>query len=191
MRRRAGALTVLGSALFLIAAFSPISNRVFAERSIERRVRFVTGSPVQWLVAHVLFGIGPLLTAGGLLSHAFVGGRRRSPAALRAGAATFAAATVLWTGEVVQRSVDPEGFARRELPAWPFYSSIYGAEAGLALVGLGLKPPEWTGWVRWTVAAVNVVLCALTLILGDMPPFVLYLITLPIGVALHRRRAAG
>ena len=60
----------VGSLLFLIAAFSPISNRVFPERSAERRERIIRRAPRQWLVAQALFALGSLLAAGGLVAHA-------------------------------------------------------------------------------------------------------------------------
>jgi hypothetical protein len=182
---------VLGSVLFMIAAISPISNRVFAERSTERRARLVEAAPRQWLVAQALFALGSLVTAGGLLTDALAKEPSPRSMALRAGAATFAGSTVLWTAEVVQRSVHPLRFAHGALPRWPSYASFLGAEAGLALTGLGLQPPEWPRWAGRTVTAVSAALAVLTLIFGEMPPFVFYLITMPVGVVLHRRRLAA
>jgi hypothetical protein len=178
---------VLGSLLFLVAAFSPISNRVFPQRSMERRAQLIEGAPRQWLGAQVLFALGSLATAGGLLAHAFSGKRGRpEPAPLRAGATVFTASAALWTAAVVQRSLHPLRFGRGALSRWPSYASFLGAEAGLALTGLGLHPPEWPRWVGRTVTAASAALAALTLLFGDMPPFVFYLITMPLGVALQR-----
>jgi hypothetical protein len=64
---------ILGSVLFLIAAFSPISFRVFPEPSAARKLEVMTASPTAWFVAQILFALGAMVTMIGI---ALVGRRK-------------------------------------------------------------------------------------------------------------------
>ena len=69
---------IVGSALFLCAAFAPISFRVFPEKSATRKLKVIRASPIAWSVTQILFGLGALVTAvSGYLPMLYVGNRRR------------------------------------------------------------------------------------------------------------------
>ena len=74
-----GIVINVGSALFLCAAFTPISFRVFTEKSATRKLKAIRASPTAWSVTQILFGLGALVTAIGigLLAYAL---RRQSSA---------------------------------------------------------------------------------------------------------------
>ena len=65
---------ILEPMLFLIAAFSPISNRVFPEPSTARKLEVITAAPTAWLVAQIFFALGVMVTVIGI---ALVGYRFR------------------------------------------------------------------------------------------------------------------
>ena len=52
------------------AAFLPVS-RVFDEPSPAHKLEIITASPNAWTAAQILFGIGAMLTIGGLALAAF------------------------------------------------------------------------------------------------------------------------
>jgi hypothetical protein len=66
--RVSGILIIVGSALFLCAANTPISFRVFAPgRSASRKLDAIRGSPTAWSVTQFLFGLGASITVIGML----------------------------------------------------------------------------------------------------------------------------
>jgi hypothetical protein len=76
--RVSGILIIVGSALFLCAAFTPISSRVFTPgRSATHKLEAIRGSPTAWSVTQILFGLGALVTAIGIGVLAY--GLRRQP----------------------------------------------------------------------------------------------------------------
>ncbi len=63
--RVAAIILLVGSALFLIAAFVPVSQ-VFAEPSPAAKLEIITSNPTAWTTAQVLFGLGASIAAIGL-----------------------------------------------------------------------------------------------------------------------------
>jgi hypothetical protein len=61
-----GIVIIIGSALFLCAAFAPISFRVFPAKSATRKREAIRASPTSWSVTQILFGLGGLVTAIGV-----------------------------------------------------------------------------------------------------------------------------
>jgi hypothetical protein len=56
-----GIVIIVGSALFLCAAFTPISFLVFPENSATRKLEAIRASPTAWSVTQILFGLGALV----------------------------------------------------------------------------------------------------------------------------------
>jgi hypothetical protein len=57
---------IFGSALFLGAAFLPISFRVSTKKSATRKLEAIRASPTAWSATQILFGLGALVTAVGV-----------------------------------------------------------------------------------------------------------------------------
>lgn len=186
-QRLAAILVIIGSVLFLAAAFSPIS-RVFA-MDAERKIEAITAAPNQWALSQVLFGLGAFVTAAGvgLLARAFPPGRASSLLWVAAGLLLVGAA--FWAWHLWLRTADPVAFAHRDQPFWQFPVYTLFSQLGFALMGIGLLHTGLPPWVGWMLAGSMAVLFVLLLVFRDMPPFAYYLLTLVAGVVFLRTPA--
>jgi hypothetical protein len=183
--RAIAATLMLGSILFLAAAFSPIS-RIFGIRDAGQRLEIITAAPVQWLVAQVLFALGAIVTVAGvgLLAYRLAG--ESYSVYLSASAAIMGFGALLWSWHVYLRAVDPARFTAGAIPGWLFAGYVLLTIVGLALLGAALLQtglPSWLGWLSIGAAALFLALGA---IFGDLPPLVFYLVTLTLGITLFR-----
>lgn len=69
---------IVGSVLFLIAAFLPISFHVFPEPSPTKKLESISSDPGQWLASQVLFSLGAVVTVIGITPSRCSRGRRFS-----------------------------------------------------------------------------------------------------------------
>jgi hypothetical protein len=182
-----GIVIIVGSALFLCAAFTPISFRVFPEKSAARKLEAIRASPTGWSMSQILFGLGALVTAigVGLLAYAL----RRQPSAwlIWASVAILIIAVVLWLWHLYGRMVDPVDFAEGRWPRWPLLAYFMLTEIGLAILGFALLGSDLPMWIGWMLIGSMVLLFVLTLIYRDMVPLMFYLVTLIAGIALLAR----
>jgi hypothetical protein len=188
---KASAVTiVVGSVLFLVAAFSPIS-RIFAMPDAAERLAIITGAPGQWVLAQLLFAIGSIVTVVGIGLLAVRSAGQDFTIYVTTSAVVMAVGALLWCWHVYLRAVEPARFTAGEIPVWLFAAYSVLTMAGLALLGTALLQttlPTWVGRLSIGSAALFLVLA---LVFGDMPPFVYYVITLIIGVLLYRAASSG
>ncbi len=59
-------------------------------------------------------------------------------------------------------------------------------EAGLILLGIALLDTGLQNWVGWMLIIGDALFLVLMIILGDLPPFVFYLLTLIAGIMIFR-----
>jgi hypothetical protein len=183
--RVSGILIIVGSALFLCAAFSPISSRVFSPgRSATRKLEVIRGSPTAWLVTQILFGLGALVTVIGICVLAYGLGRQPPVWLIWTSVAFLILAVVLWLWHLYGRRVDPVAFAEGRWPRLPFLAYCMLTEMGLAILGYTLLRGYQPTWIGWMLIGSMVLLFVLTLIFRDMPPLMFYLVTLILGIAL-------
>jgi hypothetical protein len=100
-------LIIVGSALFLCAAFTPISYRVFPERSATRKLEVIRASPNAWAVTQIMFGLGALVTVIGIGALAYGLPRQPSVWLIWTSVAVLIVAVVLWLWHLYGRTVDP------------------------------------------------------------------------------------
>lgn len=184
LQRASAIIIAVGAVLFLIAAFLPVSARVFPERSPERRLEHIAAARTMWSVGQVLFGLGALLTPTGtaLLAAAARGGATAQ--LLTASTILLLAAAGLWAWHVYQRGVAPASFTSGSLPTWPVLTYFVVTEVALAVYGIAwlrIDLPAWVGWL--TIASMGALL-ALTVAFRDMIPAAYYLVTLVTAVML-------
>jgi hypothetical protein len=187
---RSGPVTlIVGSILFLAAAFSPIS-RVFSIRDPGARLDIIAAAPTQWLVAQALFAAGALVAAAGIALVAYR--LRHQPVAggLAATAALMGTGALLWSWHVYLRAADPARFVAGDVPVWLFAGYSLLTIAGLAVLGktlLRTRLPRWLG--RLCIGSAGLFL-VMGILFQDLPPFVYYLVTLAVGVAVLRTTPA-
>jgi hypothetical protein len=188
---KVSAITIIvGSVLFLVAAFSPIS-RIFGMPDAGGRLEIIAGSPNQWLLAQLLFALGSIVTAVGigLVAVRFAG--QGFTIYLTTSAVVMVVGALLWCWHVYLRAVEPARFVAGEIPLWLFAAYSLLTMAGLALLGTALLQTTLAAWVGWLPIGSAALFLVLALVFGDMPPFVYYVITLTIGVVLYRAAASG
>jgi hypothetical protein len=183
---RATALTiVIGSILFLAAAFAPIS-RVFAVRDSAQKLEIILGAPNQWVVAQLLFALGSLVTVVGIGMLAYRMSGHDVAVYLRISAAVMGIGALLWTWHVFVRAVEPALFTTGQIPVALFAGYSLLTIIGLALLGVALLQAGFQPWVAWLAMGSAALFLVLGLAFGDMPPLVYYLVTLTIGIVLFR-----
>lgn len=179
-----GYILTVGSLLFLVAAFMPIS-RVYVEPSPEQKIELIMASKIQWNISMVFFVLGSIITAVGLGLFVF-----RSETSVRflipayIGSAIILIGALLWSWHVIERIISPEGFARGTNT--PFLFVLYSilTQFGLILLGIFLLYSNYSNWVGKAMIAGISLLFILMLIFKDMPPFVYYIFTMILAVVL-------
>jgi hypothetical protein len=145
-----GILIIVGSALFLCAANTPISFRVFAPgRSASRKLEAIRGSPTAWSVTQILFGLGASITVIGIGVLAYGLGRQPPEWLIWTSVALLTLALVLWLWHLYRRTVDPDAFAEGRWPRSPLLAYFMLTEAGLAILGYALLRGDLAMWIGW------------------------------------------
>jgi len=176
---------LIGSVLFLIAAFSPIS-RIFGIASAQARLQVISASPTAWAVAQVLFAIGAIVAGIGVLLAAIALPGRPSSSLVYVAAVLLLVGAAAWSWHVYLRAADPQAFTDGTLPAWHFILYNVLTLAALAIIGFALLRMGFPAWSGWLLIAGSILLFVLYVILKDMPPLVYYILGLVLGVVLFR-----
>jgi hypothetical protein len=184
--RLTGIVLIVGAILFLIAAFMPLSMAVYTEPSPEKRLAAIKAAGIMWHVQHLLFATGILATIAGVGLVAVHFHRQSSSRWLYLALIAFAVSAFTAMPWLYLRATDPQGWTTGLHPAWLFLSYTFLTQGGLLLLGLAWLNsalPRWPGWLMLGSAAL---LFIVTVITGDMPPFLYYLPTLVAGIVLYR-----
>ena len=196
----AAALLVAGALMLVILGLYPPMFRVWTAPRDEH-LALVLIHPRAWMLINVGFISATILSAAGLavLAGALAGddGRR---AVLTGAAVVYSIAGALWCALVAIRIRTTPALARMAAPGTPaepvetlvgaalgglFAAFLPATGAALVVVGItlalggGVAAP-----VAWVATLIALLATAGFLALGDMPPFVLYIPTLLIGLAL-------
>ena len=90
----------------------------------------------------------------------------------------------MWSWHVTERILDPQGFAYGTNTPYLFLIYSILTEIGLFLIGFYLLKTHVRDWVAWMFIIGAALLFILMFIFKDMPPFVYYVLTLVMSVAL-------
>jgi hypothetical protein len=186
LQKMSGSMIMLGSVLFLIAAFLPISIRVFPEPSAVRKLEIIRDAPNAWLVTQIFFALGAMVTVIGIALVAYRFRNQSFTVLMQASVAVLFLGALLWIWHVYVRTVNPAAFAEGSLPAWPLVLYFLLTPTGLVVFGVALLRSALPQWVGWIVISSMALFFVLTVIFRDIPPFVYYLITLLTGAMLYR-----
>ena len=178
-------IIILGSILFSIAAFSPIS-RIFSIPSPERKLEIILSAPNQWIAAQIFFALGALVTVAGVSIITYYFRNQPFSILLNISVAILFIGASLWIWHVYLRAIDPQLFTDRGIPIWYFATYTFLTQIGLALFGIALLRTEIQNWIGWMVIGSMGLFFVLTIIFRDMPPFVYYVVTLIAGYMMYR-----
>ena len=183
--RVAAIILLVGSVLFVIAAFMPVS-RVFAEPSPGAKLEIIAGNRAAWSASQVLFGLGASIVAIGLglVAHHL----RGTPGAVWAyvGLAAVILGAVLWDAHVYLRAVDPEGFVEGRLIGWLFPAYALLTQFGLLTYGVAYLRAGYPAWLGGVTVAGAAFFFIVLFVLKDIPPFFYYVLTFIAGIRLVR-----
>jgi hypothetical protein len=191
MQNWAAVVLIAGAVLFFMAAFSPISTRVFQMNiTAQEQIQIVNEDRTGWVVASVLFGAGSVVAVVGLFlfARAVSGSLASSTALLAYGAAVIALiGALLWVAVVYLRITHtPEQvFLEGSLSGqwmFPLYTAL--TQVALITVGYVLLHAGYPAWLGWGMIAVVSLTVVAAIIFRDMPPFVHYVWLLIMGFTM-------
>jgi hypothetical protein len=187
LQKLAGIALIVGSLLFLAGVALPVYMKIFTVSDAQSRIQFIRADPTGWAIGNVLIGTGSVVAVVGLVLFARYMQRTQSAGMslagyLAAGAAALGA--VVWLIDVNDRLVRPEEWLG-SLPApivrvWGYVGSTLIA---LMITG-GVLLRAGHPTLAWGMLIPSALLLVALLITGDMPPLILYLLMLTLGVAL-------
>jgi hypothetical protein len=200
-------LLLLGSLVFVVGAFLPVS-RMYMLRTADERLALMQDRSAQWRTHLAMMGGGAVIAAGGMLllpatlgsakaagpvlvagaTGAAAGGAAITVPAIIAGVAV-AAGTLFWLRHLHLRVTAPEGFAQRTSPHWHFALYTLLIQVGLLALALAMFRVGVPTWV-WLVPAAGTGLTVLAFVVfQDVPPFAHYVWLLPVAIGLLRASA--
>ena len=181
--RPVGLILLVGSILFLIAAFLPYS-RVFAEPDPVARLEILHQKRSMWNIGQLLFALGSVITVLGLAIFYF-NYRGSVPGnwvliillILMIGA-------LLWSWHCIERMISPEGFVNGTLTPRLFLLYSIFTQVGIIFFGVYLLGTNLSGWLGWMLIGGTAMISVLMIVFKDMPPFVYYVFTLVLAIKL-------
>jgi hypothetical protein len=184
MYKQAAATLSIGSVIFLIAAFMPISI-IYAERDVQAQIARVQSSPTAWAISQILFALGSIIVVAGLTLFTF---QLRSTSATLSGylgLAAIALGTLCWVVIVYERAtLPPQDVFGAPTFGWLFIGYTVLTQAALIAYGFAFLQAGYPRWLGLGTIISTTLLCVAYLIFKDMPPFAYYVITLAIGIRL-------
>ena len=192
MQKLAGIVLIVGSLLFIIAAFTPTTIRVITAPDPEKRIEFIENEHTGWLLVNILFGAGSVIAVIGLaLFSLHVQGLASSPGVKLGGYVATAAAGIaalFWVIIVYNRVVlPPQAIANNlSINTWMFPAYTILTQLALIIVGFMLIQSGYPAWLGWGMLVLAVLSLIAFLVFKDMPPFVHYILLLIMGIALVR-----
>jgi hypothetical protein len=178
-------LIAIGSILFLIAAFLPVS-KVYALPTPEMKLAIINKSRQTWQISQILFFFGSLFVALGVVIFAFSNKEKSTLVPLYFAAALLIIGLASWSWHLYLRTIDPVAFVHGALPVWHFKLYTVFTLTALFLIGFALFGMKFPTWGSWTIMIGSALFFVLFIIFKDLPPFALYLLGLIVAFLLFR-----
>jgi hypothetical protein len=183
---------IVGTLLFLIAAFMPITYQVITSSDPQQFIRLIENNRMSWVMVNILFGVGSIITVVGILLFALhtrsisTSGEIRWASLFGSGAAAIGA--TLWVIIVYNRAaLPPEALVGNlAINSWMFPAYTLLTQFALMVIGFMLLKSNYPGWMSWGMMGVAALSVVTYLVFKDMPPFAHYVPLLVMGVALIR-----
>ena len=194
-----GLVLTIGALLFLIGAANPVLIRAWTSPR-ELYLQIVAGHPTAWRITNVLFLAGTVLTAAGMVELPKTAGVDADGARILISIASLGVAmgAMLWiislvgrlavTTHVASAFVAGSGEAT-PVPVERLMGGLFGAfivlaGLGLGALGVGFIVAPVLPILGWVCVAFGLIITGGYLVLGDVPPFVVYLATGLVGLGL-------
>jgi hypothetical protein len=185
--RVAATFLLVGSVLFIIAAFMPVSQ-VYLAPTPAAKLQIIYSNPTAWIASQVLFGLGASIAAIGLGFVAYL--LRTTPGVVWAylGLGAVILGALFWERYVYLRTIDPEGFAEGGPVGWLFPAYALLTQFGLLVFGVAYLRAGYPSWLGGITIVGAVIFFMVYLVFKDIPPFVYYILTFIAGIRLITRR---
>jgi hypothetical protein len=191
MQKLAGLGLIVGSVLFIIAAFTPLTFRVIMADG-QQRIELIQNERTGWIFLNILFGVGSIVTVVGLALFAqhvqSIGDNTTVKVVSYLGATVAALGALCWVIIVYNRAALPpqELGSTLSINNWIFPAYTLLTQIALIMVGFTLIQSSYPVWLGWGMLVLGGMSIAVFLIFKDMPPFVHYVLLLIMGIALVR-----
>jgi hypothetical protein len=183
MNRTNGIVLLIGSLLFLVAAFMPVSQ-VFAVRGAARKLAVIAADRSGWLVSQCFFVLGATVAfiGMGMLAYRLKATKGSTFPLIAVAAAGIG--LVLWMMYVYLRTISPEDFVYNRIPRWLFPTYSYLTLLAIFVIGLESCRFNFPRWLSFFNMGSAVLFALAFLIFKDLPPLLYYIVTLVDGIAL-------
>lgn len=184
LQKISACLFILGSAIFVFAAFHPFSQRFFPEPDRAKRWEMVSTSLSTWNFIHVFFSVGAIVTALGSILYAIhLKGTVNSSFSLSA-AALIVCGSALWVFHCYLRVSAPKDFVEGLQPGWNFVVYTIFMIGALFLYGWLFRESGLPPWSGWTLMIGSGMYFLIFIIFRDLPPFSHYVLGMMMGIVL-------
>lgn len=176
MHRRAAATLLIGSLMFVAAAFFPISQEVFGNLDDPSAMAAsIAGGRAAWITATVIFGVGALVAAAGIWTLARQLEHTANSAIGYIGGVAAVVAAVVYAYVASLRVIDTPEEVAAALNGSDWTLLVGSLTAQIALIAIGyLLIRSSRDRLGWMLVVVGVGTMTGYVALGDMPPGVYY-----------------
>ena len=185
-QKLAGITMIVGFVLVMIASLIA-PNEVYSAPDSQTRLEIIAQNRSRWQATNLIWVVGSLVTAVGLLFLTLVLERQQSPWIPYIATATFAIGSVAWAIYLYQRIGDPADNLYTTPP--PLLSMVFAwaTIAGLALYGVAFLQGSYPNWLGYTLlVAMGLLVVGLVFffdrVYASFPPQFFNLLTLIMGI---------
>jgi len=181
----AGFVLIIGSIVFWLGAFTPVT-RAFITEDPDERIRIISGREHFWIIAHLVFLIGAVMTTIGLGIFTFNVAEGLGQLLAVIGFVLAVAGTIVFTHIIFafRLLMLAEEYVHTQAGAWTFPAYTLLWLGGVILCGITLLLSDYPIWSGLAIIALNSAILLGFLWKKDSGPPVYYVATLIMGVAL-------